>query len=54
MAYPRCDVCGLEMTTVLLNLEEDDVLPFRWGEAGTAQVVICAATVKWRVEPCLE
>lgn len=42
--YPTCPDCKVAMTVPLLQMEEDDgILAFGWGDAGTAHVTLCPA-----------
>ena len=39
--YPTCPSCHVLMTTTFLQLEEDDLYPFSWGDSGTGHVTLC-------------
>lgn len=46
--YPECPVCPDKpvMSVVLLQLEEDGLLDFMWGDAGVAHVTLCPSCHK--------
>ena len=39
--YPQCPDCSVPMTTRFLQLEEDQVHRFSWGDCGTGHVTLC-------------
>jgi len=39
--YPKCPDCKVKMTVTFLQMEEDSLFPFSWGDAGTAHVTLC-------------
>jgi len=39
--YPTCPDCKVEMNVVFLQLEEDPVYQFMWGDCGTGHVTLC-------------
>eukprot|EP00092_Neocalanus_flemingeri_P018493 GFUD01020013.1.p1 GENE.GFUD01020013.1~~GFUD01020013.1.p1 ORF type:complete len:293 (-),score=74.13 GFUD01020013.1:17-895(-) len=39
--YPDCPDCKVKMTITFLQMEEDRIFPFSWGDAGTAHVTLC-------------
>ena len=39
--YPTCPSCQAVMSLTFLQLEEDDLHPFSWGDAGTGHVTLC-------------
>ena len=39
--YPVCPSCQAVMSLTFLQLEEDDLHPFSWGDAGTGHVTLC-------------
>ena len=38
---PTCPTCQTLMTVTFLQLEDDPLYPFSWGDAGTAHVTLC-------------
>ena len=39
--YPECPDCGITMDVTFLQLEEDAVYEFGWGDCGTGHVTLC-------------
>lgn len=39
--YPTCPDCKIKMTVTFLQMEEDRLFPFGWGDAGTAHITLC-------------
>ncbi|MBI5533195.1 MAG: right-handed parallel beta-helix repeat-containing protein [Deltaproteobacteria bacterium] len=40
-APPACPICGAEMTTLVFQIDEEDHVPWTWGDAGAAYVMQC-------------
>jgi len=39
--YPTCPRCKLKMDVTFLQLEDDDMYNFSWGDCGTAHITLC-------------
>ena len=39
--YPECPDCGVSMDVTFLQMEEDSVYEFGWGDCGTGHVTLC-------------
>jgi len=44
--YPTCPKCKLKMDVTFLQLEDDDLYNFSWGDCGTAHITLCPACGK--------
>jgi len=39
--YPTCPDCQVPMSITFLQMEDDNLFPFLWGDCGTAHVTLC-------------
>eukprot|EP00090_Calanus_glacialis_P021604 TRINITY_DN33331_c0_g1_i1.p1 TRINITY_DN33331_c0_g1~~TRINITY_DN33331_c0_g1_i1.p1 ORF type:complete len:288 (-),score=73.73 TRINITY_DN33331_c0_g1_i1:493-1356(-) len=44
--YPTCPKCKLKMDVTFLQLEDDDLYNFSWGDCGTAHITLCPSCGK--------
>ncbi|ELR12851.1 uncharacterized protein ACA1_094080 [Acanthamoeba castellanii str. Neff] len=41
VSYASCPTCEAEMKNVVFNINEDNAIPFDWGDGGTGQILQC-------------
>lgn len=44
--YPTCPKCKLKMDVMFIQLEDDDMYNFSWGDCGTAHITLCPSCGK--------
>jgi len=41
VSYPTCPACRVQMSITFLQMEDDDLFSYLWGDCGTAHVTLC-------------